>query len=336
MGEKANGRLIPKSVARITTGGMVPDGADAVVMVEDTELVTTTGGFIVEEETVRIIAAASPGDNIREVGSDVTVGDLVMKKGDIISAAGGEVGLLASVGVTEVRVYRSPRVSMLSTGNELVDYRAPGPLNGPMVRDINFPSIAAAISAAIPSSIHLTKTPAISDNVEKLEMALRSALEISDVVITTGGVSMGESDFMKHVIENRLKGTIVFGRVLMKPGKPTTFATVPWTNASGKLHTKLVFALPGNPVSALVGFYLFVVPALKSLMGNSNPRLTNVTAKLAHQIKLDARPEFYRARIEVEIKDGIMALVAHGTGRAGAKTTVQAGDQVPAFLIAPM
>ncbi|KAJ3100029.1 hypothetical protein HDU96_010477 [Phlyctochytrium bullatum] len=319
--------LQPGQIARVTTGAPVPDGADAVIMVEDTELVEDDGKG--DEKLVKILATARAGQNIREPGSDVAVGDVVLRKGDLVSAAGGEVGLLASVGVFELSVFAHPTVAILSTGDELVPFDYKGPMKPGAVRDTNLPSLITALSASLPTvkvvsvsvkdeavvdtqgpTASLT-TPAVVDSTAALASAFRRALDISDVVITTGGVSMGEADLIKPVLERVLGATVHFGRVRMKPGKPTTFATVKMAGT-----TKLIFSLPGNPVSALVGFYVFVLPALRKMTGYEQARLPVVKAKLAHRVQLDPRPEFFRARIVLGTPGDAAGnvFIAHGTG----------------------
>jgi gephyrin len=143
-----------------------------------------------------------------------------------------------------------------------------------------------------------------------LETTLKNALDKVDVIITTGGVSMGELDLLKPTIERALNGTIHFGRVAMKPGKPTTFATV--TSSS---KTKTIFALPGNPASALVTFHLFVLPSLRKASGLPNPALPIAKVALAQDVRLDPRPEYHRVFISVS-KDGGLIAVSTGGQRS--------------------
>jgi gephyrin len=140
-----------------------------------------------------------------------------------------------------------------------------------------------------------------------LDMILKSALEKVDVIITTGGVSMGELDLLKPTIERSLGGTIHFGRVAMKPGKPTTFATIQTTTSS-----KLIFALPGNPASALVTFHLFVLPSLRKASGLENPMLPKAKVALEQDVKLDPRPEYHRVFISVTEVGGLIAVSTGG------------------------
>ncbi|KAJ3235248.1 hypothetical protein HDU81_000686 [Chytriomyces hyalinus] len=314
--KQAHPHLTSKTIGRVTTGAMLPMGTEAVVMVEDTELFSSDSDSG-EELMVKILVQAKMGENIREVGSDAAVGEVVLDKGCIIGAAGGEVGILASVGVTEVLVNPHPTVAIVSSGNELVHFSTPSPLQPPFVRDTNYPSLSTAIQDSMPGCKIVNFESPAQDTEESLYELLNRALESeADVLISTGGVSMGEADMMKSVLEQRLGAKIWFGRVLMKPGKPSTFATVEKTRTDGTIHKKLVFALPGNPVSALVGFYLFALPALRKLAGFERPSLPKVYAKLAHDIHLDSRPEFYRVRVVTNSDSNTKQtqFVAHGTG----------------------
>lgn len=336
--------LKPGTIARITTGAPLPPNANAVVMVEDTVLASTTPDGT-EEATVEILTGdIKPGENIREPGSDVAKGSLILEKGDLISAVGGEIGLLVSTGTRTVKIYQKPIVGVMSTGDELVRHDDPRTLTGGQIRDSNRPSLISCLRSWGFETVDLgiaRDTPT-----SELEQALRSALRglnstkpSVDVIITTGGVSMGELDLLKPTIERTLGGTIHFGRVSMKPGKPTTFATVPYkpafsssgVGAQQEREKKVIFSLPGNPASALVTLNLFVLPALHKLMGlglgrgdhaaASRPLHTSlglplVSAVLKHAIPLDPkRTEYHRAIVTASRKTG--QLSAQSTGLAG-------------------
>lgn len=297
-------------IARITTGAPLPPGANSVVMVEDTELIQTSNDGK-EELYVKILAKdVKPGENIREVGSDIEQGSVILQKGDQISATGGELGLLVSVGKTEVPVYRRPVIGVLSTGDEIVDHTRPGELRYGEVRDCNRPTIMAAIKAW---GYEVEDLGIASDTSGSLEETLRGALRRVDFIITSGGVSMGELDLLKPTIERQLGGTIHFGRVSMKPGKPTTFATVPFKDNTGLDVRKVIFALPGNPASAIVTLNLFVLAALHHASGIEPAGLPSVKVRLAHEVRLDTmRNEYHRAVVAVG-KDG--CLYAESTGK---------------------
>jgi gephyrin len=277
-------------IARIATGGPLPEGANAVVPIEQTKLIRASADGHTEE-LVEILHAAQPGEFVREIGSDFKAGDVILKAGDVITEVGGEIGLLASCNVQHVVVYRRPVVGVMSTGNEVVDADATTRLLSGQIRDTNRPSLLAAVRAAGFECIDLGIVP---DHAESLESALHNAIDRVDVLITTGGVSMGDADLLKSILERRLRATIHFGRVLMKPGKPTTFATIPGRGSNDRL--KLVFALP----------------ALRRMSGHTRPDLPVVRVQLLHDIVLDTRPEYHRAVVRVR-EDGL-GLCAASTG----------------------
>ncbi|TDL29372.1 hypothetical protein BD410DRAFT_709844 [Rickenella mellea] len=302
---------LPKgSIYRINTGAPLPQGTDAVIMVEDTKLISThsspTTVFDSEEKEVETLARIPPGENVRMPGSDVRKGDLVFQKQDILQGAGGEIGTLIFVGRKEVSVFRKPVVAILSTGNELCDIQGNQGsdlhnLDGwSGIWDTNRPSLQAALENM---NYEVVDLGIVADDLDAHTNALKSGLHLADLVLTTGGTSMGASDLLKPVIERHLDGTIHFGRVKAKPGKPTTFATVPFQGAR-----KPIFALPGNPASALVTFYLFVVPALRKMGGWPTERcqLPRVRVQLTSSMKLDPRAEFHRVIIRAS-PDGLKA-----------------------------
>ncbi|KAK1834318.1 molybdenum cofactor synthesis domain-containing protein [Podospora conica] len=311
--DEAEGELKAGEVARITTGAPLPAGATSVVMVEDTVVAEAVaeGG---EEAKVEVLATGvRAGENVREVGSDVRRGTVILKKGDQVSSVGGEMGLLAAVGTREVRVYRRPVVGVLSTGDEIVEHDREGGLRRGEVRDTNRPTLVAAARGW---GFEVVDLGIVRDTAGSLEEVLRGAMREVDLVITTGGVSMGELDLLKPTIERSLGGTIHFGRVAMKPGKPTTFATVPVKNNEGERVSKVIFSLPGNPASALVTFHLFVLPALHQMSGVQPPGLPKVPVVLDHDMALDkARPEYHRAVVSVT-KDGTLSAVSTGGQRS--------------------
>ncbi|KAG7142409.1 Gephyrin like protein [Verticillium longisporum] len=296
-------------IARITTGAPLPPGATSVIMVEDTLLKTKTDDGKEEKEVEILADGVKPGENVREVGSDIKKSDTILRKGEQISGIGGEIGLLAAVGVASIKTYRRPVVGVLSTGDEIVEHDREGELRLGEVRDTNRVTLLAAAKERGFEAIDLGIA---RDRPGALEETLREALRKVDLLVTTGGVSMGELDLLKPTIERSLGGTIHFGRVDMKPGKPTTFATVPVKTNAGERVSKPVFALPGNPASALVTFNLFVLPALHKLAGVEPRSLSKVPVVLAHDFALDkGRPEYHRAVVTVG-KDGI--LHANSTG----------------------
>jgi gephyrin len=300
-------------IARITTGAPLPPGATSVVMVEDTVLKTMTEDGEEEREIEILAEGVKPGENVREVGSDIKKGEVILRKGEEISAIGGELGLLTSVGKAEVLVYKRPVVGVLSTGDEIVEHSRLGELRLGEVRDCNRPTLLSAVRGHGFEAIDLGVA---KDKPGDLEETLRDALRKVDVIITSGGVSMGELDLLKPTIERSLGGTIHFGRVSMKPGKPTTFATIPVKSSSGDRVSKVIFSLPGNPVSAMVTFHLFVLPSLHHASGVSPAGLPKVLVALNHEFRLDSeRAEYHRAIVTLG-RDGLMHASSTGGQRS--------------------
>uniref|UniRef100_A0A3P9J8Z5 Gephyrin n=1 Tax=Oryzias latipes TaxID=8090 RepID=A0A3P9J8Z5_ORYLA len=280
-GEQPTHTVMPGQVMRVTTGAPIPCGADAVVQVEDTELLRESEDGT-EELEVRILVQARPGQDIRPIGHDIKRGECVLAKGTHMGPS--EIGLLATVGVTEVEVQKFPVVAVMSTGNELLNPE--DDLHPGKIRDSNRSTLLATIQEHGYPTINLG---IVGDNPDDLLNALNEGINRADVIITSGGVSMGEKDYLKQVLDIDLHAQIHFGRVFMKPGLPTTFATLDIDGAR-----KLIFALPGNPVSAVVTCNLFVIPALRKMQGILDPRPTIIKARLSCDVKLDPRPEYHR------------------------------------------
>jgi molybdopterin molybdotransferase len=260
----------------IGTGGVVPDGADAVVPIELVEEQGEAGVVVVPDNVAN-------GDNVRRRGGDLRAGDAVVEPGVRLGAA--RIGALAAAGVTSVRCIRRPRVAVLVTGSEL---RSPGETLEPgQIYDSNGFILAAQLRSA---GADVERLPAVADD----EAATRAAIECglaADVLITTGGVSVGVHDLVRAA-EAELGVEEIFWRVAMQPGKPVAF---------GVRGRTLVFGLPGNPVSSLVGFELFVRPALLALQGLADPKPAFRPARLgAAARRLAARDALLRARIRVE------------------------------------
>ena len=227
---------------RIMTGAPLPRGADAVVPVEATD-----GGVV----RVQVRAAAAVGQHVREAGEDVEQGDVVLRKGTLLGP--GQIALLAAAGLGRLRVVPKPRVVVLSTGDELVEVgRTPG--FGQVV-DSNSAMLSAAVTAVGATPF---RVGGVRDDARELMEALESQLVRADAIITTGGVSMGAFDTVKEVLSR--VGTVQFDKVAMRPGMPQGFGTL------GEEQVP-VFTLPGNPVSALVSFHVFVAPALRAMAG---------------------------------------------------------------------
>ncbi|GAA5864657.1 hypothetical protein JCM8547_008263 [Rhodosporidiobolus lusitaniae] len=313
-------------VYRINTGAPLPPGFDSVIMVEDTEVVSRDGHG--EELEVRLLAQVDEGENVRGDGSDVRPGEKVLEKGDVVSNVGGELGTLAFVSKRSVPVYRRPTIAVLSTGNELRDLQdSSTPLstssNFTGIVDSNRPTLLSVLSALHFPTLDLG---ICGDTMEETEARLKKGTEEADVVITTGGTSMGVGDLLKPCIERELGGTVHFGRVAMKPGKPTTFATIPAHRLAPSQDPTLVFALPGNPASALVTFFVFVLPALRKMEGRREGEweLPRVPVTLTSPVPLDPRPEYHRVLIRPSLETGTLQAFSTG-GQRSSRTVSLAG-----------
>jgi molybdenum cofactor synthesis domain-containing protein len=283
--------VAPGTAARITTGSPLPPGADAVIQLE-----------LVDERDGRISLqrAVAPGMNIRQIGDDLRRGDVVLTPGMVLGPA--EIGLLAGLGIAEVGVYRRPRVAVLSTGDELVDPSEP-PAPG-QIRDSNRFSIAVAVARA---RAEVVMSGMVRDLQADLRRLMEEGLAQADVLITSGGVSMGKLDLVKGLIEEL--GQVHLRRLFVKPGKPFHFATA---RPVGAQHAApLIFGLPGNPVSSIVTFEVLIRPALLTMQGVANWQRPRLPVTLEHDIRAAAdRIEFQRG--VVTARDG--RLMARNTG----------------------
>ena len=254
---------------RIMTGAPVPVGADAVQQVELTR--ETDGGANVE-----ILESVNLNRSIVRRANEIKAGETVLRAGEDINAA--MIATLASFGYAQVKVGRKPRVAIMATGSELVDVdQKPG---RDQIRDSNNYTIAAYSALA---GATVERLPLAVDDTEQLKRQIRQAAERSDVLITSGGVSMGVYDFTKAALKE-LGAEIYFERVALRPGKPTVFA---------KLGDTLIFGLPGNPVSVAVTFNLFGRTALRAMQGAHQPTLTEETAVLGRDVKGSIDRESY-------------------------------------------
>ncbi len=272
-GVPAGGGLAAGEAIAISTGAMVPVGADAVVRVEDTDA---------GKEVVDIRTEVEPGRDIRRAGEDISAGEVVLRPGAELAPA--ELGVLASVGVGEVRCARRPRVRVLTTGDELQE---PGePLRPGAIRNSNTHSVAALVRRA---GAELAGAEIVPDDAVTTRDALSRALE-DDIVVVCGGVSVGEHDHVRPALAE-LGVEQVFWGVALRPGKPTYFGVSP--------SACLAFGLPGNPVSAVVTFLLFVRPAIRTILGAGEDS-QRATALLDDEYPtLPARTQAVRCRLEL-------------------------------------
>lgn len=309
--------IISGVCVRINTGAPLPSGADAVVQVEDTELLEHSESG--EEKKIAILVAPSVGQDIREIGSDIAANECILEAGHTLGPI--EIGLAAAVGSQTVEVYRKPVVGLLSTGDEIVAAGEPQKLGH--IWDSNKTTL---LSLFAQQNVDTRDLGIAQDNVDDVFRIIAKGFDDVDVLVTTGGVSMGEKDVLKRVLIEDFDATIHFGRVNLKPGKPTAFATCEW-----KGSTKLIFALPGNPVSAYVTAFLFVMPVLKWYSSiktfqdvNIDTLHKTVEAKLmiAEAIRLDDRPEYVRAIVSFE-SDGICARLLRGSQRSSRLLSVK-------------
>jgi len=277
--------VVPGTTARIMTGAPVPKGADSVVRFEDTDEAQRQG---VSGE-IGILCEVEPGWDIRRAGEDITQGSLVLSKGVVIRPS--EIGVLASLGCSEAKVIRRPVVAILATGNELVDTNQPLPRG--KIYNSNSYSVAALVQryGGIPQILGIAL-----DSESSLVASLRKGLD-ADMLITTGGVSMGDYDVVKDVLAKQ--GEIAFWTVRMKPGKPLAFGTVRGTNGAGVAKNIPHLGLPGNPVSTMVTFELFARPAILKMMGKKNLTKPAIEAVIEEPIvNSDGRRVFTRVAVE--------------------------------------
>ncbi len=255
---------------RIFTGAKVPDSCDTVVMQELTK--------VKENKLIMKDVGLKFGGNIRKEGHQIKQGDLALEKGSRINPA--TIGFLASLGITSVKVYQKPRVIILATGNELI--QTGNPIKKGQVYESNTIMLQAALkSIGLDSNVVF-----IADNLEETIEVITQSLNHSDILVLSGGISVGDYDFVKPALEEN-DVTELFYKVKQKPGKPLFF---------GKKNEKLVFALPGNPAAALNCFYMYVLPAINIQLGNSNPFLTKTTLPINQSYKKKSgRAEFLKA-----------------------------------------
>jgi molybdopterin molybdotransferase len=293
-------RVVPGTCAEIATGAPVPDGADAVVMVEDTSPA--------RGDSVNILVIATAGQNIGRRAADISPGDLVVRRGDVLNPS--RIGALAAVGCAKLDVYAKPRVAVLSTGNEVVE---PGtPLGGAQIYDVNRFTLGAVIAAH--GGIPQPHQPA-HDTIAALGAALDACLD-ADVILFSGGSSVGERDLIIDIIAAR--GRMIFHGIAVKPGKPTAFALVGETP---------FFGMPGNPTSCLSNAYILFAPFLRATARLPIFSPHTVRAPLGKRIASPAgRHQFYTIRL----RDGTAFPAFKGSGEITSLSQADGYIEIPA------
>jgi molybdopterin molybdotransferase len=305
------GKPLPQAVAagqcaRIMTGGVLPAGTDTVVIQERAER---------HGDSIRIGADTKPGDNVRQAGEDIAKGDKILNKGTRLTPA--DLGLIASLGIGEVMVTRKPRVAFFSTGDELQSIGET--LKDGNVYDSNRYTLHGMLARL---GAEIIDMGVVRDVKEDLEKAFNEAASYADVVITSGGVSVGEADYVKEMLAKL--GQVNFWKVAIKPGRPLAF---------GRLKSAWFFGLPGNPVSVMVTFYQFVQPAIHKLM--CRQYIEPFTTRALCQSKLKKRPgrvEYQRGILD---KDDDGRLVVYKTGAQGSGI-LSSMSHANCFIILPM
>jgi molybdopterin molybdotransferase len=264
--------LLPGQAVKIFTGAAIPDSAQAVIQIEK---VAANGTQLLLDELVE------PETNVRPIGEQISAGDLALEKGTLLNAAA--IGFLAGLGFTKVSVYKKPKVGIVVTGNEL---SKPGtPLEYGKVYESNGIMLQSALIDAFYDAITLYE---VNDDFENTKNILNEALTTNDVVLVSGGISVGDYDFVARALKD-LQVETLFYKVNQKPGKPL-FA--------GKLNNKMVFALPGNPAACLTCFYVYVLPTLAILSGAEANYQQAVLFSLAHDYEVkNTRSQFLKASI---------------------------------------
>jgi len=301
VGEPPKIEIRKNQTVEIVTGAPIPEGADSVVMVENTQKLASS---------LLIYRAVTSDENIMKKGTDIAKGEKVLKAGQLLGAP--EIGVLAAIGMNYVNVLKRPVVSVISTGAEITE---PGKDLAPgKIYDINAYSISTAVKESGGKCICVGVIP---DDEAALETALRDALVSSDIVITSGGVSVGPRDYTPKIVNSLGKPGVIISGIAVKPGKPTTVAFI------GK---KPIFSLPGHPTSALLMFYLLVRPVIQSLAGNKIISEKIVKANLTTRLfSAKGRKTFVTVSLSRDKNQKILAKPIQ-TGASGAITTLSKAD----------
>ncbi|TXL01440.1 molybdopterin molybdenumtransferase MoeA [Methylococcaceae bacterium HT1] len=282
----------PGCCVRIMTGAPMPAELDTVIMQEHCQL---------NNKSIRIDDRHKPGQNVRQAGEDIQLGATVLDKGKLLCPA--DIGLLASLGITEIKVKRKLRIAIASTGNEIYSIAGAVPSGG--LYDSNRYSLLAALDRP---DIEIINLGIIQDQEAELLSRFNDAASYADIIISTGGVSVGEADFTKAALKS--SGDINFWKVAIKPGRPIAF---------GKIKQSIFFGLPGNPVAVLVTFYQFVLPALEEILG--------ITDKpIAPMIKARSLESIRKKPGRTEIQRGIVS--QSETGEFQVRTTGKQGSGI--------
>ena len=301
MGQPSDLILTRGNIAKVHTGSMLPEGSDAVVMVENTQ--------IVDAQTIEIVRPVAPGENILQVGDDIAKGQIILPEGHLMRAQ--DIGGLMGLGITELNVYGRPKVVIISTGDELIPPNKD--LTPGKIRDINTYSLAALTlqSGAIPLT-----TPIIGDSFEELLDAARKSISEADMLVISAGSSVSTRDLTSAVISNLGDPGILVHGISIKPGKPTILASI---------EGKPVVGLPGNPVSALVIFDIFCIPSIYMLSGCSTPPdKPNVDARITHNLaSIPGREDYIPVKLRTE---GEILLADPIFGESNLITTVMKAD----------
>ncbi len=305
-GAPFSGSVTAGQCVRIMTGAKMPPGADTVIMQENVS---------VEGERIAIGSGHKAGQNVRQAGEDLATGECVFSAGKLITPA--DLGMLASMGIAEVRVQRRVRVAFFSTGDEL---RSVGqPLGDGQIYDSNRYTLHGMLTRL---GVELLDMGVIADRRDDIENAFQSASQVADVLITSGGVSVGEADFVKETLEKI--GKVNFWKIAMKPGRPL---------AVGRIDQCHFFGLPGNPVSAMVTFYQFVQPALQCLSGQAMSPPLLLKAKTASGLKkAPGRIDYQRGWLATDDQG---ELVVQSTGRQGSGMLSSMG-KANCFIVLPL
>lgn len=289
------------TTAEIVTGAPIPRGADAVVMLEDTEK---------NGDTVEIYNAVAKDENVMKIGSDIRKDSTVLRKGRLLGTR--EIGVLAALGLAEVSVYVQPTVAVLSTGGEVTELGKNLPSG--RIYDINAYSLSAAVLESGGKPTYLGVFP---DDRAELEKALKKALASADIVVTSGGVSVGPKDIMPQTVDSLGKPGVIVCGIAIKPGKPATVALV---------GGKLIFSFPGHPTSALLTFYLFARPIISALAGKETLPDSSIRAVAGMRMfPAKGRRTFVMVKLEQK-EQNMRVAVPLETGQSGAITTLANAD----------